>query len=148
MNLHEPPKWGTPRNTALTDLDWMPHGAVIVIDNEWQCVDVDNEQMNRECYRTNALRGHGQNCLRRGEGMQEAERIHTLGEGMYLCECGCHTEDNLAVYGAYMIDTPDGEYTMYGPIHDEGDRYVPPRDEGMSMYWCRPCRRAEHHWTE
>lgn len=148
MNLHEPPKWGTPKNTALKDLDWMPNGIVLVLDEDWQCLDIAQGRENRTCYVANGLRGHGQDCLRRGEGVQEHERVHGIGEGIYLCECGCHTEDEVAVYGTYLRDARDGNDTMYGRVHDEGDRYVLPGDQGLRMYWCRPCRQSEHHWTE
>lgn len=150
MNLHELKKTKHPHNVAILDLDWNP-GFVIIVDDDYPCTGE-----GRECYANTNREGHGQNCLHRVEGAQPWLREHHTSQGTYLCECECHKEDNIAVFGTYIqmrTQEVDARYinaTMWGEVfHEETNDYVR-RDEdpGYRRYWCHPCRTNEHHWTE
>ena len=148
MNLHELRSPGAPRNIAITDLDWTIGGFAIVIDENWRCLDIEMGRENFTCYPTNTVRGHGQDCLRRGEGVREHERDNGIGEGIYLCECRCHNDENVGVYATYIrLGRTRDEATMYGTVN-EPNEFLGQGEDGYRQYWCHPCRRNTHHWTE
>lgn len=145
MNLHESPKFGYPRNTRVEGLDWNP-GWVVLVDEQYECNDVNQTY----CYQPNGVRGHGQNCITSTAGAQDGLREWNgfIVMGIYQCECGCHEEDGLCVYGTYIEHA--GNITLFGLAADDRDRYLPAEERGLGyrVYWCDPCRKTNHHWTE
>jgi hypothetical protein len=149
MNLHKLRKQGFERNTALTDLDWMERGYVLIVDAAFNCLEVAEARTARYCFAPNGPRGHGQPCLERADGTSENTNGHQRGaDTLYMCECRCHTEDNIGIYGTFAERARGTENGMYGRPDDEEDPYVDEVERGLNVYWCTPCRRTEHHWTE
>jgi hypothetical protein len=152
MNLHELKNRKHPRNQAIFDEPWMEGAFVIIVDSDYECQD----GRNRQCDDYLGIRGHGQDCLHHLEGIQGWYRTDGNSQGTYLCECECHREDEVAVFGAYrsMRAQPmDARYvnaTMWGQVEDEANNpFCHGEDDiGHPHYWCHPCRQNNHHWTE
>lgn len=153
MNLHTLKRSKHPRNEILTGLDWTEGGFAIVVDTEFPCIGTGRRNMG--CYAGTGVRGHSQDCLHDLPGAMPAlTGLRT--EGTYLCECPCHEEDEVGMFGTYttLAQQPIGaryiNSTMWGELEPRrGNRYLRDgHDSEAPYYWCRPCRQNEHHWTE